>query len=1059
MSFNIHTFKKVIAGKSALLMMFFLAQAVSALADTKLYMEDFGIAVGETKEVALILNNDKDATAIQAKLELPAGLTYVDGSVALTERVKGRGADVQASTTTGKLVILLTDATIDAGEGAVVTFEVKRNTLVDGEYELKISDIVVSDAAAEQINTVEEATVKVEAVGLNDCIFTAAESIEVLVGQEYQIDVNLTNDGVNNLSAFQGKLTLPEGLEVVPGEDGKFIYSDRIPAKAEFKFQEYEGYTSFVLSSSKNDLITGEEGVIFSFKVKATKDLAENTEILLSDLRVAATTGQSAAAPDVKISVYNASILAAAKDALQDAITAAEAIETEGKKGVDALNDAIAAAKAALAAEDATTESLTNALAALAEAVEAFDAANATIYIEADLTAQFPTNYQGWVGATGEVGWAAPKVTTNDGREVAACERYDGTCANIGDVFSRTLTGLANGVYRIELYGAAAYTAGRGFESELVEGDETAVYLYAETSGVSAARSAVARRAEGQIVKQYIPAHVADNFNGTGIATAVLDNVVVTDGTVKLGMYKEKPYTNWHVVQIKGVTAKVEAEEVFTAALTAAQTALAAEENAVVTGEERTALEAAIANNSTVAEQTAEAYEAAIKALNEATATFTGAKAAYADYAAAQAFVVDLPYAKTEKKPATEAATSAADATAKAAALIPALRAYYESNAQAEAVEGAVDMTSKIINPAAEEALDASVWETVLGEGSGGSIDIKSNEPWTDGSDNATHKYFDGGNWGANAWDVALQQNVTLPAGKYLLTAKMRAAGDVEQTLFAGETSKAGQSIGAAGGVFNRGWNDTYVVFELTEETAIAIGVRGVTANKYNWMSFSDFRLVQLEKALVKPEPIEGALYSWESPEGLPGEYGGTIAYVNGDGDRLNYKNGNYYTICLNGKKANMNDETPSAYAGYMLVTLDEALTEGDTIYITAYVNKNASMKSSAYIVFDNGADVESDVYSDEANIDPMFNGVPTEKSIVVTDAMAGAKSFKMTRGQTGTNLFITKFVIMKKNTTVGIKALEAEMKNGSVYNLQGQKMNKAKKGLYIINGKKVVIK
>ncbi|MBR4534061.1 MAG: hypothetical protein IKO85_05945, partial [Bacteroidaceae bacterium] len=103
------------------------------------------------------------------------------------------------------------------------------------------------------------------------------------------------------------------------------------------------------------------------------------------------------------------------------------------------------------------------------------------IYIESDLTAQFPLDYQGWNGATGLVGWAAPAVTTNDGRSTAACERYEGTCANTGVVFSRTLTGLANGVYNIELYGAAAYTSGRGFESELEEGDETAVYLYAET--------------------------------------------------------------------------------------------------------------------------------------------------------------------------------------------------------------------------------------------------------------------------------------------------------------------------------------------------------------------------------------------------------------------------------------------------------------------------------------------------------------------------------------------------------------------------------------------------
>jgi hypothetical protein len=200
----------------------------------------------------------------------------------------------------------------------------------------------------------------------------------------------------------------------------------------------------------------------------------------------------------------------------------------------------------------------------------------------------------------------------------------------------------------------------------------------------------------------------------------------------------------------------------------------------------------------------------------------------------------------------------------------------------------------------------------------------------------------------------------------------------------------------------------------VAEDGVLKINFNVAADNNISWLSFKN---VKFEKKPFKPEAIEGALYSWESPEGLPGEYGGKISYENGDGNRLNYQNSGYYTICLNGKKANLPDTVASANAGYMLVTLDEALSEGDTIYITAYVNKNASKKASAYILFDNGADVESPVYIDEANIDTLFNGVPTEKSIIVTEAMAGAKSFKMTRGQTGTNLFITKFVIMKKKS------------------------------------------
>ena len=288
--------------KGLLLTMLFLTQAVVSSAQVKLYMEDFTIASGETKEVALLLDNDKEATVLQAKFVLPAGLEYVPGSVAKTDRVKGRGAEVQASTSTGSLVIVETDGTIAAGEGAVITFQVRRDNLQDGNHQIYMYDIVVSDADANQLNTEEELFVNVKALGLDDCAFAAAdESVEMNVGDEYQFDITLTNEGVYNLSAFEGKLILPEGLEIVPGEEGMFIYSNRIPGKAEFKFQEFEGYTSFVLSSSSNYLIDGTEGVIFSFKVKANAPL--ESVIKLAELRVAATTGQSALLHDVAISV------------------------------------------------------------------------------------------------------------------------------------------------------------------------------------------------------------------------------------------------------------------------------------------------------------------------------------------------------------------------------------------------------------------------------------------------------------------------------------------------------------------------------------------------------------------------------------------------------------------------------------------------------------------------------------------------------------------------------------------------------------------------------------
>ncbi len=460
------------------------------------------------------------------------------------------------------------------------------------------------------------------------------------------------------------------------------------------------------------------------------------------------------------------------------------------------------------------------------------------IYIETDVTSQFPTDWKGWSGTTGYTSTQfAPMVTTNDGRTVQVCEKFNNSSAELGTVFKRTLSGLTNGTYRIELYGAASSTKGRdtSISSDMTasdEGDETAVYLYAKTvSGT---------------VKQYIPVHWATSFSE--VATAVLNGVDVTNGTVEIGMYSDKRYTNWHVVQIKGVTALVDAEELYDNVLQEAQATLADAEYANVVGQERTALAQAVRQYSTISEKTSDAYQTAINALESATKTFTDAKGSYDEWAHIKN--LSYPYASAEKKAAAESAAAvnpinAADAASKTESMLPLFRIYAESSALLEGVKGATDMTSYIKNPKAESAIVSSEWQIVLGSGSGGRIGILNDQPWTDGSGSSVHSYFDGGNWGAVAWDVSLVQNVTLPAGRYQLTVLGRSSTDVEQTLLAGNNSMKMPNINDVGGLFNKGWEQTSVEFELASEESVKIGVRGVTDVIHNWMSFSDFRLVR----------------------------------------------------------------------------------------------------------------------------------------------------------------------------------------------------------------------
>ena len=240
-----------------------------------------------------------------------------------------------------------------------------------------------------------------------------------------------------------------------------------------------------------------------------------------------------------------------------------------------------------------------------------------------------------------------------------------------------------------------------------------------------------------------------------------------------------------------------------------------------------------------------EPLKAAVAAYNDVNVHFVAFADAKAKYA-----TIDTKYATEAKIAAVNAIAAKTPATAdEADALladyIKAVRVLAESNALAEGVEGATNYTESIKNVNAE-ALDG--WTTALGEINKGKIEIKNGEPFTDAEANSTHTYFDGGSWGDKAWDVTFSQDVTLPKGKYLLTATSRASVDITSfALFAGEARAEMKHVGASGELFDRGWNDNSVEFEVTEDDAVVnLGVQGVADKQYQWMSFTRFRLVKV---------------------------------------------------------------------------------------------------------------------------------------------------------------------------------------------------------------------
>lgn len=224
---------------------------------------------------------------------------------------------------------------------------------------------------------------------------------------------------------------------------------------------------------------------------------------------------------------------------------------------------------------------------------------------------------------------------------------------------------------------------------------------------------------------------------------------------------------------------------------------------------------------------------------------------------------------------------------------------------------------------------------------------------------------------------------------------------------------------------------------------------------------------------LMTPEDYEnpnggssGVIYSWESPDGTAIETGGKATFEGGDvgENRINYKNTaqgvDYYTLSLNGKKDNIDDEEYQKNCSpRIIITLDDMFYGGEEIQVTAFTNKNDVTKlSTPFFKFENGTELSDDskTYTD---LGVVGNTEPATNTYEVPVDAIGSKWFKMSRSKTSTNLFITKLVILGNASTGISEVKQVKVYDNKVYNLAGQLVDDSYKGLVIKNGQKFMLK
>lgn len=386
-----------------------------------------------------------------------------------------------------------------------------------------------------------------------------------------------------------------------------------------------------------------------------------------------------------------------------------------------------------------------------------------------------------------------------------------------------------------------------------------------------------------------------------------------------------------------------------------------------------------------------------------------------------------------------------------------------------------------------------------LGEWSGNAGFTNKGEHW-DGI--AESSYYDYSRWSGDAGTFEVTQNITLPAGTYVLMAAGRAANtegteayikvDDRKVYF---DNKGGSGYGiTTNGVasfnpsetyantYGRGWEYRFIEFKLDNETEVTIGLGYTITDSYDplsWAGVCTPQLVGKKFTMTDKEDLsvaedfasvqtsydrefaEGAWttvmvpFDYTLPEGVVAEELNFIAFNGPDNNWISFKE-------VTELKAN----TPYILQNNSATTQLFADLGIKTIYSTTSINsveaEGAVMKgtyksiSAAELVVQEGGDIifinqngEGKYIDDTQPADITF---PAGRAYIVVDG----STFDIA------NNVAPRFTIFHGDDNINSieETVAEEAQEEVIYDLAGRRIVKpTKAGIYIVNGKKMVIK
>ena len=495
-----------------------------------------------------------------------------------------------------------------------------------------------------------------------------------------------------------------------------------------------------------------------------------------------------------------------------------------------------------------------------------------------------------------------------------------------------------------------------------------------------------------------------------------------------------------------------------------------------VIGQERTDLEEAIAANpNTVAE-----YEAAVEALNAAVIAFTAAKTNYDIYAKERALAEAI---STEITANIANPTTAEDALVKFRALKVAEYNYVATNYPHSA-------TAKIG--------EFSTWERTgsVNNNTNVTFEALTSQHWS--GDARTYYEQPAGGWSTNAnttWTANYQKVTTLPAGSYVIKVAARAASStntvakitcsaasIEGPIFNfGDEGKGITTTGVASfdeGTFcndgkGRGWVWNYLPFTLTEPTEVTMTVVAEATGAYQWFSVCDgelFSKTNIADAVAYDETANNTIENVDlanvtMTRTIKEGYNTVVLPFDLTANQVQ-------TIFGSGTEVYVFSEN-SESANDITINFNKVLT-GISANVPVLVKATkATTPPEQVLVFEGVQVVAPTADVKVAGTNASFVGVYAPTTVAEGDYFIGNGKIFKSAGNTIINAFrayidvdntvakpATVRIAIDGDVVTAIEGLEiVNTNNGKIYNLNGQEVKKAQKGLYIVNGKKVVIK